>query len=39
MYIVKNTINEYRGTLKIYPDFDGFKLTIEMTKKKRKNID
>lgn len=32
MYIVKNTINEYRGTLKIYPDFDGFKLTIEMPK-------
>lgn len=32
MYIVKNTINEYRGTLKIYPDFEGFKITIEIAK-------
>lgn len=32
MYIVKNTINEYKGTLKIYPDFNGFKITIEIPK-------
>jgi hypothetical protein len=32
MYIVKNTINEYRGTLKVYPDFEGFKINIEIPK-------
>ncbi len=32
MYIVKNTINEYKGTLKIYSDFNGFKITIEIPK-------
>jgi ribosomal protein S8E len=32
MYIVKNTINEYNGTLKIYTNFDGFKINIEIPK-------
>jgi len=32
MYIVKNTINEYKGTLKIYPDSNGFKISIEIPK-------
>jgi len=32
MYIVKNTINEYNGTLKIYTDVDGFKISIEIPK-------
>ena len=32
MYIVKNTINEYKGTLKLFSDFDGFKITIEIPK-------
>lgn len=32
MYIVKNTINEYNGTLKIHTDVDGFKISIEIPK-------
>ncbi|APU11538.1 hypothetical protein A5M85_14960 [Cellulophaga lytica] len=32
MYIVKNTINEYKGTLKIYPGYNGFEITIEIPK-------
>jgi len=32
MYIVKNTINEYNGTLKIHSEVDGFKISIEIPK-------
>lgn len=33
MWIVKNTVNEYKGTLKIDTSFDGFRVLITLPKK------
>jgi len=33
MWIVKNTVNEYKGTLKLDTSFEGFRVLIELPKK------